>query len=52
MNFKRAEGGLLRGGPAEVFNFSPEVYLGAPDVDTTIFGDLTPDQFKDLPPVY
>jgi hypothetical protein len=52
VNFRRTHGGLLRGDPAEVFNFSPEMYLGAPSIVNQFIGDFEVDQFKDLPPVY
>lgn len=52
INFDRSAGGLLRGGSAEQFVFSPESFLGAPDFITSYFGGFMTQQFKDLPPVY
>lgn len=52
VDFNRTEGGLIRGGPAETFNFSPELYLAIPNFRSPFFGDFDIEQFKDLPPVY
>jgi len=56
INFSRTHGGLhtlaRSTDPAEVFQFSPEMYLGAPNIPIPGLGEYTIDQFKDLPAVY
>jgi len=52
VEFNRTSGDIDNGGPAEIFEFSPEMYLAETDFTSRFFGNYSVDQFKDLPPVY
>jgi len=52
VEFNRTPGDIDNGGPAEIFEFSPEMYLAESDFTSRFFGNYSADQFKDLPPVY